>query len=121
MLSESNEKRRFERVPISLPIKGKCITKIFQNHSFDGQTQDISFHGLCIKTKSLNGFKAGQMVKWKTRLYEGDFSIKAHGEICWIDAKHDIDWPITMGVKIRRIRHFSHWCEKIEKAFQQLR
>jgi hypothetical protein len=114
------EKRRFQRVPLSLPVSGKCLEKAFKGHNFQGETRDVSFDGLCIKATSSNRFKAGQKVKLKIRLYKGDFPIKAKGIICWVDSQSNLDWPISMGVKLTRIRRYGFWCERIEnKIFQE--
>jgi hypothetical protein len=116
---EFSEKRRFQRVPLSLPVSGKCLEKAFKGHNFQGETRDVSFDGLCIKVKSSNGFKAGQKVKLKIRLYKGDFSIKAKGITCWVDSQSDLDRPISMGVKLTRIRRHRLWCERIENRIFQ--
>ncbi|MFC1531950.1 PilZ domain-containing protein [Thermodesulfobacteriota bacterium] len=116
MSSESNQKRRFDRVSISLPINGKCIMKLFQSHPFEGQSQNLSYDGLCIKANT-NSFKVGQKVKLKTRLYKNDFSIKARGKICWVGSKNDSQGPINIGIKLTRTRHYSLWCKRVDEEF----
>jgi len=114
MAAEFSEKRHSQRVPLTLPIKGKRLEKLLHSHSFQGQTQDVSYDGLCIKIDSTNGFKPGQDVVFKTRLYSGDFLLKARGRVCWINGMPDPDWPVNMGVKITHMRRYRLWVERIE-------
>ena len=88
MAVEFSEKRRFERVPLALPVKGKCLETLFHSHLFQGETQDVSYEGLCIKVGSSNGFKVGQEVKLRTWLYRDDF-LKARGRVCWDQVDHE--------------------------------
>jgi hypothetical protein len=114
MTANFSEKRNAQRVPLALPIKGKRLEKFLRSHSFQGQTRDVSYEGLCIKIESTNGFKPGQDVSFKTRLYQGDFLLKAQGKVCWVDGMSDPDWPVTMGVKITHMHRYRLWVERIE-------
>ena len=114
MAAELSEKRHSQRVPLALPIKGKGLGKLLHGHSFQGQTRDVSYEGLCIKIDSTNGFKTGQDVAFKTRLYPGDFLLKAQGRVCWINDMSDSDWPVNMGLKITRMHRYRLWVERIE-------
>jgi len=114
MTAEFSEKRHSQRVPLALPIKGKRLGKLLHSHSFQGQTQDVSYEGLCIKIDSTNGLKTGQDVAFKTRLYLGDFLLKAQGQVCWINSMPDPDLPVNMGVKITHMRRHRLWVERIE-------
>ena len=114
MAAELSEKRHSQRVTLALPIKGKGIGKLLHGHSFQGQTQDVSYEGLCIKSDSTNGFKPGQDVAFKTRLYPGDFLLKAQGRVCWINGMSDSDWPVNIGLKITRMHRYRLWVERIE-------
>jgi hypothetical protein len=114
MEHEFIERRRHQRVQISLPIQGKCLHRLFKSHRFKGETRDLSYDGLCIEIPNRNGFKPGQRLKFKTKLYEGDFSIKGQGTICWVDLPNEEDQPIQMGVKLNHIRRYGTWCERIE-------
>jgi hypothetical protein len=111
---ESSEKRDSQRVPLALPVKGKCLGKLFRGHSFHGETRDVSYEGLCIKVDTINAFTVGQDIEFKTRLYPGDFLLKAKGRVCWVSALPNSDRPINMGVKITRMRHQGLWVERIE-------
>ena len=115
MTINSSEKRRHRRIPLTLPISGKCRETRFQNHPFQGETLDMSYEGLCIKVSSMNLFKVGQHVKFKTRLYQGDFLMKCQGEVCWVRNLHDSAWPVNMGVRLTKTRHYGLWVERIEK------
>ena len=114
MAAELSEKRHSQRVPLGLPIKGKQLGKLLHGHSFQGQTRDVSYEGLCIKSDSTNGFKPGQDVAFETRLYPGDFLLKAKGRVCWINGISDPDWPVSMGVKITHMHRYRLWVERIE-------
>jgi hypothetical protein len=119
MAVESSEKRRFKRVPLTLPVKGKCPEKLFHSYLFQGKTRDVSYEGLCIKVDSSNGFKVGQKVKLKTRLYPGDFLLKARGRVCWVHGLPDPEWPVNMGVKMTHTRRYGLWVERIENKIIQ--
>jgi len=114
MAAKFSEKRHSQRVSLTLPIKGKRLEKLLHSHSFQGQIQDVSYEGLRIKIDSTNGFKPGQDVAFKTRLYSGDFLLKAQGRVCWINSMPDPDWPVNMGVKITHMRRYRLWVERIE-------
>jgi hypothetical protein len=114
MADEFSEKRHSQRVPLGLPIKGRRLEKFFHRHFFNGQTRDVSYEGLCIQIDSTNGFKPGQDVSFKTRLYPGDFLLKAKGRVCWITTMPDPVWPFNMGVKITHMHHHRHWVERVE-------
>ena len=108
------ENRRFHRVPLSFSVSGKLFEHFFKGHKFIGETLDVSFDGLGIRVGSNNGFKEGQRIKFETKLYPGDFSIKARGIVCWVNSQDDDNWPISLGVKLTRLRHYGIWCERIE-------
>jgi len=114
MAGEFSEKRHSQRVSLALPINGKRLGKLLNSHSFQGQTQDVSYEGLRIKIDSTNGFQPGQDVAFNTRLYPGDFLLKAQGRVCWINGMPDADWPVNMGVKITHIHRYRLWVERIE-------
>ena len=114
MTDEFSEKRHSKRVPLTLPVKVKFLETLFHSDSFQGETRDVSYEGLCIKVNSSNGFKVGQDVKLKTKLYRGDFLLKARGTVCWVHSLPDPDWPINLGVKITRVRPERLWVERIE-------
>lgn len=116
MDSELSEKRRFKRFPLNLPINGALSTGFMQNHKFEGETQDISFDGLCIKVETPNGFEVGQKIKFKTKLYVGDFSIKGKGLVVWVNGPGKKELTNTIGVKLIEIGHYRLWCERIERA-----
>lgn len=113
MNNPTPQNRQFNRIPISIPVKGKYSLKTFQNHSFEGQSLDISYDGLCIKTNA-NGFKAGQKLKLSAWRYKGDFPIKATGKICWTDSNNDTPGSLNIGIKLIRTRHYSLWCEIVD-------
>jgi hypothetical protein len=114
MTADFSEKRNSQRVPLALPIKGKHLGKLLHSNSFNGQTRDVSYEGLCIQINSTNGFQPGHDVAFKTRLYPGDFLLKAQGRVCWVDGKPDPDWPVNMGVKITHMHRYRLWVERIE-------
>lgn len=120
MTIEFSEKRRHRRIPLTLQVNGNCRETKFQNHPFQGETQDISYEGLCIKVNSMNGFKIGQQVKFKTRLYQSDFLMTCQGEICWVRNLHDSAWPINMGMRLTKMRHYGLWVERIEEKHLEL-
>jgi Tfp pilus assembly protein PilZ len=114
MEEEFSEKRHSKRVPLTLSVKGKLPETLFHSKFFQGETRDISYEGLCIKTDNSSKFKAGQEVRLKIRLYPGDFFLKAKGNVCWVRDLPDPDWPINMGVKIIHMRSHRRWVERIE-------
>jgi signal transduction histidine kinase/ActR/RegA family two-component response regulator len=118
MAVEFSEKRRFERVPLALPVKGKCLETLFYSHLFQGETQNVSNEGLCIKVDSSNVFKVGQEVKLKTWLYRDDL-LKARGRVCWVNSLPDPDWPINVGVKIIRMRNDALWVERVQNKITE--
>ena len=114
MVTEFSEKRRSQRVPLTLPVKVKCPEALFRSYSSRGKTLGISYEGLCIKIDNSSGFKVGQEIELKIKLYPGDFLLKAKGIVCWIHNVSDPDWPINLGVTITRMRHKGFWFERIE-------
>ena len=115
MPGQFDQKRQFERVPISLPVNGKYVPKIFQSHFFEGQSLNMSYDGLCIKTRS-NGFKAGQNIQLGTRLYKGDFLLKARGKICWVNSDLESPDSVNIGIKLIKTRHYNLWCKRVDEA-----
>jgi hypothetical protein len=115
-----SEKRSFERIPLTLPVKGRTRTKAFQGHDFQGQILDVCFDGLRIKVDDTNGFKVGQKVKFKTKLYSGDFLVKARGIIRWVNTIKIPNPHINMGVQLTKIRHYRLWYEKVEHEILQM-
>ena len=93
---------------------------LFNSHSFQGETRDVSYKGLGIMTDNPNGFKVGQKVKFRTQLYPGDFKIKGKGIICWVDENNTADLSINMGVRLTRLRRYGTWCEKIEMSIHKM-
>jgi len=118
MVVEFSEKRRFKRVPLVFPVKGKWMEKLFHSHIFQGKTLDVSNEGLCIKVDNSKVFKVGQEVKLKTWLYGDDF-LEARGRVCWVHALPDPDWPINMGVKIIRMRNDALWIERVQNKITE--
>jgi Tfp pilus assembly protein PilZ len=118
MAVEFSEKRRFERVPLALPVKGKCLGALFNSHLFHGEIKDVSNEGLCIKVDNSNVFKVGQEVKLKTLLYRDNF-LKARGRVCWVHGLSDPDWPINVGVKIIRMRNDTLWVERVQNKITE--
>ena len=113
MANGLSERRQYKRIPLKLPVAGECLEKYFDTH-FSSETRDVSYEGLCLKADSFNGLKVGQNVKIKTRLYPGDFLLKARGRVRWIHSVPHPDWPITIGVKVIKMRHHNLWLERIE-------
>jgi hypothetical protein len=114
-------KNRGERVPLALQIMGEYTGAEGHVHPFQGETQNASFEGLCMKLDNSTGLKAGQDIQFKTQLYPNDFFIKGNGTVCWI--KHpsdDFDKPEVMGVKITNMRRYSLWMERIEEKIIHL-
>ena len=118
MAVEFSEKRRFKRVPLVFPVKGKWMETLFHSHIFQGKTLDMSNEGLCIKVDSSKVFKVGQEVKFKTWLYGDDF-LEARGRVCWVHGLPDPDWPINMGVKIIRMRNDALWIERVQNRITE--
>jgi len=118
MAVEFSEKRRFKRVPLVFPVKGKWMEKLFHSHIFQGKTLDVSNEGLCIKVDNSKVFKVGQEVKLKTWLYGDDF-LEARGRVCWVHGLPDPDWPINMGVKIIRMRNDALWIERVQNKITE--
>ena len=118
MDSGFSEKRRFKRVLLQLPIHGALPMGFMQSHKFEGQTKDISFDGLCIKVENPNGFEVGQKVKFRSRLYIGDFLIKGKGLITWVNGPDTNESTDTIGVKLIKIGHYRLWCERIERMMK---
>ena len=115
MFSTPSQNRKFERVPVSLPIIGKTIPELFKGHSFEGESQNICYNGLCIKT-SANGFRVGQKLKFGTWLYKGDFLFKAKGKICWINSNNDSPETMGIGIELIKTSHYKKWCERVDRA-----
>ena len=120
MTTESTERRRFNRLPLSLPASGRRLEKIFKSHPFTGKIKDMSYEGLCLKVDRADGLQPGQRVKLKTRLFKGDFSLKLSGIIRWVGARRDQDQPVDIGVKLTRIGHYGLWCDRIENGILQM-
>ena len=116
-----SEKRSFKRIPLTLPVEGKSRVKAFQGYDFQGEILDACFDGLGIKVDETNGFKVGQKVKFKTRLYPGAFSIKAQGIIRWFNTIKISNTHINMGVQLIKIKHYRLWYEKVEHEIFQMR
>jgi hypothetical protein len=114
MVTDFSEKRKSQRVEVELPVIGKCMDPKGRSHAFKGETRNMSFGGLCVKISSPNGFRAGQDINFKTRLYQGDFSIKGNGEVCWVQKLEDPNWPLLMGIQLKKMRRYGLWVEKIE-------
>ena len=122
MVLEFSERRRNERVPLKLPVSGKCIgTARSDIHPFQGETRDVSFGGFCLKLHSINEYLVGQKVSFRTRLYPGDFLIKGHGRVCWVHDLSDPHCPISMGVMVTSLPRYSTlWHERVENRIHQL-
>lgn len=119
MPAEFTERRRSVRLPLSLSISGKTVEGLFRSHSFTGETEDISFDGLCINVTEPNGFSRDKRIKFKTQLYRGDFLLKAIGVVRWMDTQNKTEGPIRMGVELERIGHYRHWSERIEEKLEE--
>jgi len=117
--AEFTERRRSIRLPLTLSISGKTVEGLFRNHSFAGETEDISFNGLCINVNVPNGFSRDKRIKFKTQLYRGDFLLKATGVVRWVDTQHNPEGPIRMGVELAKIGHYRHWRERIEEGLHR--
>ena len=119
MTTELTERRRSVRVPLSLSISGKTVESLFRSHSFSGETEDISYDGLCVNVSVPNGFSRGKKMKFKTQLYRGDFLLKATGVVRWVDKQRKPEGPVRMGVELEKIGHYRHWMERIEEKLQE--
>jgi hypothetical protein len=119
MTAEYTDRRRFVRLPLSLPISGKIVEGLFRSHRFAGETEDISYDGLCINVSVPNGFSRDKRMKLKTRLYKGDYLLKATGVVRWVDIQHKPEGPIRAGVELEKVGHYRHWCERIEEKLQR--
>ena len=115
-----SEKRSFKRIPFTSPLEGKYQVKALQSHRFKGKILNMCFDGIGIEVNDTNGFEVGQKVKFKTKLYPGDFSIKAQGVIRWVNTEDPPNMHINMGVQLTKIRRFRLWCEKIEHEITRL-
>lgn len=115
MTAEFSERRRSVRLPLSLSISGKTVEGLFRSQSFAGETEDISFDGLCINIAGPNGLSRNKRIKFKTQLYKGDFLLKATGVVRWVGIQHKPEGPIRMGVVLERVGHYRHWRERIEE------
>jgi len=113
---DPQENRRHKRIPLVMPICGKCLQKMFQGTPFRGETLDLSYGGLRIKTRGDGAFRAGQKIKFRTRLYKGDFLLKGQGVVCWVNGRKVPGASAVMGVRLTRIRHYSTWCERVERG-----
>jgi hypothetical protein len=120
MTAEFSEKRRFKRIPLQLDINGALPKGFLQNHKFEGKTQDISFDGLRIKIDHPNGFEVGQMIKFKTKLYVGDFTNKGKGLIAWVNGPEIHQSTDMIGLKLIKVGHYRLWCERIERMMKTL-
>jgi hypothetical protein len=116
--AEYTERRRSVRLPLTLAISGKTVEGLFRSHSFTGETENISFDGLCINTNMSNGFGRDKRIKFKTQLYRGDFLLKAIGVVRWVDRQHEPEGPIRMGVALEKVAHYRHWSERIEEELE---
>ena len=117
MTEEYNERRRSVRLPLTLSISGKTIEGLFRSDEFVGETEDVSFGGLCINVAGPNGLNRGKRIKFKTQVYRGEFLLKATGVVRWVNMQHEPDKPIKVGVKLERVGHYRHWSERIEEEF----
>ena len=120
MAQNLSEKRSSKRIPFTLPLKGKYRVKALQSAHFQGETLDMCSDGIGIKVDDTNGFKVGQRIKFKTKLYPGDFSIKAQGIIRWVNTIKIPNVHTNMGVQLTKIRRHRLWCEKIEHEIFQM-
>jgi hypothetical protein len=121
MVSEFSERRRNERVPLKLPVSGKCIGTTGDIHHFQGETRDVSFAGFCVKLDSINEYIVGQKVDFETRLYQGNFQIKGRGRVCWVHDLSDPHCPSSMGVMLTSLPRYSTlWHERVKDRIHQL-
>ena len=116
----STEKRRFDRLQLSLPVSGSRLESLLKSHPFTGEIKNMSYEGLCLKVDRADGLQPGQRVKLKTRLFKGDFSLKLSGIVRWVGARIHPDQPVDIGVKLTRIGHYGLWCDRIENGILQM-
>jgi hypothetical protein len=90
-----------------------------EDNSFEGETKDVSFEGMCVRLHSQVPLHEGQNITFRTRLYPGDFSLNAEGTVRWIGSCADSESPGLVGVKINRMRRYSLWIERIEDKIIQ--
>jgi hypothetical protein len=117
--AEFTERRRSVRLPLSLSISGKTREGLFGNNSFAGETENISFDGLCINVTAPDGFSRNKKIKFKTRLYRGDFLLKATGVVRWADTQQKPEGSYRMGVELEKVGHYRHWAERIEEKLHE--
>ena len=116
---EVDERRHGYRIPLALPIKGKCMGTASEGNSFEGETKDVSFEGMCVRLNSQVSLHEGQDITFRTRLYPGDFFLNAEGTVRWVSPCTDSESPGLVGVKINRMRRYSLWIERIEDKIIQ--
>ena len=114
-------RRSHERVQLSLPVQGKCLFKPLKGHCFKGNIKNLSYNGFCLETADRNGFNPGQRLKFKTQLYDGDFSIRGKGFVCWVHSPTVKEPSIHLGVKIVHMRRYGSWCERIDNRLMATR
>jgi len=119
MKPQLSEGRSCERVELMLPINGQYLGTGTDIHKFEGETTDVSFKGFGVKLKKADGISVGKDVKFNTRLYPGDFLIKAHGKVCWISGRSKPENSVRMGVMLTSMRHYSLWHDRIEDEIYQ--
>ena len=115
MTTEFNERRRSIRLPLALSISGKTVEGFFRTRDFVGETEDISYDGLCINVPVPSGFRKGKRMRFKTQLYKGDFLLKATGVVRWVDNQSNSEGPIRVGVELEEVGHYRHWRDRIEE------
>ena len=120
LISEFLDKRRFTRVPLSLPVYGKTMEGFLRGHKFEGKTKDVSYQGLCIDVSLPNGFSKGCRIKLRTQLYKGDFLFKATCVVRWVESRANPEGSIRMGVELTMVGHPTQWLERIEKEVFRL-
>ena len=119
MLDKSTDQRHFDRAPAYFPVAGKLVESIFKSQPFEGQSQNMSYDGLCIRVKS-NGFQTGEKIKLRTRLYKDDFLLKITGRIAWVSSQDDNGPPFSMGIQLTRTRHYDLWCKKVDSELKKV-
>ena len=115
MAPEFHERRRFERVDLTLPVIGECRDRVGAIHPFQGQTQNVSFEGFCLRVESTNGYKVGQSVIFRTSLYGGNPLIRGHGRVCWVKTQPTPPWLFNVGVMLTTMRHYKSWHEMVKE------
>lgn len=118
--AELLDRRRFTRVPLSLPIYGRTVEGFLRGHRFEGETKDVSYQGLSIDISVPNGFIKGSKIKFKTQLYKGDFLLKATCVVRWVESRTKPERSIRMGVELTAVGHPTLWLERIEKEVLHL-